>query len=334
MPSILSHEDMLVPSHDQLNALDVKWPVEISSTDSSTSNVPAAIINMWKALLEALDKSSSEFTTSLIIHLLENLSDVHANQTEDISLGFAAWIKCLLKAQSTKQPSLVLTSDIPWVTLLQVVLENPSVYSLTFIPLILESMPLISTSMKEKIQHLVSVFVNLECDNSDHTEESQCFDLEGLVVNRRNTSEELHSREHREGDSSANLGWQVSQGATQWQLIPFGEPLGTTDLSPTNLELPQPLENLTYTGSDTEHLGETGNSEITAANDEAIISDPDNSDSMSVDQYSDQPCHNMLDSEAVLQTQGDQEHAKLSCPEAAEGANDITSLISTQIYLF
>ena len=324
MPSILSHEDMLIPSHEQLNTLGIKWLPKGSFSASSNSipDVPAEVVNIWKTLLEALDKSSSEFTTSLVIHFLENLLDAHNDQAGDLSPSYAAWIKFLLEALSSKKPSLVLTKDIPWVTVLQVALDNPTSYSLILIPLILKNIPAISADVKGKIQNLVLMFLNLDCSSADCIEKSPNFDLEEIMVNRRNTS--LMS-EQQDENSFANQGWEINQGNTQWHLIPFGEVLGTSDVSPTNLEL---SENSYHRDNGVECVSGPENDNF-VVHDEAVLSDCDNDDDMSINwNSSDQRYHNTQDKEPVEITEAAHQYN-----EDTEGQNDIAST-SNQIFLF
>ena len=316
---------MLIPSREQLNTLGIRWLHQETSSASSIADVPTETINIWKTLLEALDKSSSEFTTSLIIHFLKNLLDAHSDQTRDLlpSYMYAAWIKFLLEAPSSKKPSLVLTKDIPWVTVLQVALENPTSHSLTLIPLILKNIPAISADVKGKIQNLVLTFLNLDCSSADCIEESPHFDLEEVMENRRNTS--LMS-EQQDENSSANQGWEISQGNTQWHLIPFGEVLGTSDVSPTNLEL---SENSHHRDNGVECVSGPENDIIFVPHDEAVLSVCDNDDDMSIDwNSSDQQYHNTQEKEP-----GEITEASHECSEDTEGQNDIAS-ISNQIFLF
>ena len=195
---------------------------------------------MWKPLLEALDKESSEFIGSVVLYFLENLSHIPGNQTEGISQCYAAgWVKLLL--QSKGKSSLVLASDLPWVNLLKIALVNPTLCTLTFIQLILENIPLIDASLKEKIQRLVTIFAGQfspDCDSSNDLEKSQDVDLEGWMASKSKTclKESLQPHEAREE-------WQASQESTQWYLIPCGDILGTSDVSPNNLELPSPSMN-------------------------------------------------------------------------------------------
>ena len=60
---------MLVPSCEQLDALEIDWPTENSSSASFITDVPVEIINMWKPLIEVLDKASSEFIASVNINI-------------------------------------------------------------------------------------------------------------------------------------------------------------------------------------------------------------------------------------------------------------------------
>lgn len=318
MPGILSREEMLVPSHDQLNTLRIKLR---GSPDCSVPDVPAGISNMWKTLLEALDKASSEFTTSLVIHFLQNLSDFGNDQAEDISTSYAAWIKLLLESPSSKKLPLVLNKDIPWIGVLQAALENPTIHSMSFISLILQNIPAISVSLKEKIEHLVSIILNSKCNNTDYMEESQFFDLEEIMTNRISTSSLPQTSGEQESSSSSNLGWQVSQGTTQWHLIPFGEVLGTSDVSPTSLELSKHLGNSLQDNT----INETeSNQDILLTSDKAIVSDSgDGGDvTCSIDQVIDQ------DEEPMLIAEKDHQPNN-----GNEGQNDI-NFISNQIYLF
>lgn len=331
---------MLIPSREQLDTLDINWPLENIASDSSISDVPKEIIYMWKPLLETLDNSSSEFTALLMIHFMEKLSDIHNNPAEDVFPCYAAWIKHLLESgsHSNKKSSVVLTNDIPWVNLLQVALENPTVYLLTLIPLILENIPALSTKLKENIQHLVSVFLNSEFSHSDSVEESQQFDLEELIVNRSPSAVHPSSPQQEDSNSPASRGWQASQGATQWHLIPFGEILGASQISPTNLELSQHFGDPFHRDSScTEHFSGTENDENLGDhvinNDEAILSDNDNLDDLSTDQNSDQSCHNIQGNDPVEIVEGRDELNGLSYTEVVERGHDISS-ISNQIYLF
>lgn len=318
LPGILSREEMLVPSHDQLNTLGIKLR---GSSDCSVPDVPAGISNMWKTLLEALDKASSEFTTSLVIHFLQNLSDLGDDQAEDISTSYAAWIKLLLELPSSKKPPLVLNKDIPWIGVLQAALENPTIHSMSFISLILQNIPAISVSLKEKIEHLVSIILNSKCNNTDYMEESQFFDLEEIMTNRISTSSLPQTSGEQESSSSSNLGWQVSRGTTQWHLIPFGEVLGTSDVSPTSLELSKHLGNSLQGNT----INETqSNQDILLTSDEAIVPDSDDGGDVtcSIDQVIDQ------DEEPMLIAEKDHQPNN-----GNEGQNDI-NFISNQIYLF
>ncbi|XP_078383014.1 uncharacterized protein LOC144665624 [Oculina patagonica] len=246
VPSLLCDRDMLVPSCEQLNTLCIKWPKENSSFDSSISDVPVEIINMWKPLIESLDKESSEFIGSIVLYFLESHSQVPDDQTKDISHCYAGWVKLLL--QSKGKPSLVLAGDLPWANLLKIALANPTPYSLTIIPLILDNIPLIDATMKEKIQRLITIFVGQfspNCVSSNDLDNSQDVDLEGWMASRGSKpclEKSLQPNQPREE-------WAVSHGSTQWYLIPFGEVLGTADVSPNNLQLPSvnPITRLQHT---------------------------------------------------------------------------------------
>ena len=325
---------MMIPSFEQLNILGVKWLSENSSSDSSIHDVPKEIIKMWKPLLETMDISSSQFIISLVIHLLETLSDVYESQIQAISHGYAAWIKYLLQEQSKKNPSLLLRCDFPWAIVLQVTLENPTVYSLELIPLILENLPSISRNMKEKIQQLISMFVNLQCGQLDDMEESLPSDLEQWLANRKNTPAMLQLSESKKDNPPAGLGWQVSQGSTQWHLIPFGEVLGTSDTSPKNLELSQTSGDRFCIESGTEHASRIENDEVMAGYSEETMDYESDDDDMSSDHNSDQSGCSTQDSEPVEIIMGaSHELTELCHTEATEEENDVTS-ISDQIYLF
>lgn len=239
MPSVLYHRGMLVPSCEQLDTLKIRWPTEHSPSASFITDVPVEIINMWKPLIEALDKASSEFIASVIFYFLQNQLDVPGSQTEVISHGYAGWVKHFLESKG--EPSLVLTGDLPWVNLLRTALDNPTLYSATFIPLFLENIPSIDAVLKERLQRLVAIFLgpfSSACDSSNDLNKSQDVDLEGWMAGRRETSMETSLQQ-----SEPTRGWEVSRALTQWHLIPCGEVLGTADVTPNNLELPPALVN-------------------------------------------------------------------------------------------
>lgn len=195
---------------------------------------------MWKPLIEALDKASSEFIASVIFYFLQNQSDVPGSQTEVISHGYAGWVKHFLKSKG--EPSLVLTGDLPWVGLLRTALDNPTLYSVTFIPLFLENIPSIDEVLKERLQHLVAILLgslSSSCNSSNDLEESEDVDLEGWMAGRRENSVETSLQQ-----TEPTHRWEVSRALTQWHLIPCGEVLGTVDVMPSNLELPPTLVNL------------------------------------------------------------------------------------------
>lgn len=239
MPSVLYQRGMLVPSCEQLDALEIDWPTENSSSASFITDVPVEIINMWKPLIEVLDKASSEFIASVIFYFLQNQLDVPGSQTEVMSHGYAGWVKHFLKSKG--EPSLLLTGHLPWVNLLRTALDNPALHSVTFIPLFLENIPSIDALLKERLQCLVAIFlgpISSACDISNDLEESQCVDLEGWMAGRRETCMETSLQQ-----SEPTHGWEVSHASTQWHLIPCGEVLGTADVTPNNLELPPTLPN-------------------------------------------------------------------------------------------
>ena len=234
MPSVLYQRGMLVPSCEQLDTLKTKWPTENSSSASFIPDVPVEIFNMWKPLIEALDKASSEFIASIIFYFLENHLDVPDN-----SHGYSGWVKHFLESKGER--SLVLTGDLPWVNLLRTALDNPTLYSVTFIPLFLENIPSIDAVLKEKLQCLASIYLgpfSSACDKSNDLEKSQDVDLEGWMASRRESSMETSLQQ-----SEPTHGWEVSRDSAQWHLIPCGEVLGTAAVSPNNLELPPTLVN-------------------------------------------------------------------------------------------
>lgn len=239
MPSVLYHRGMLVPSCEQLDTLKIKWPTENSSPASFISDVPVEIINIWKPLIEALDKASSEFIASVIFYFLENQFDVPGSQTEGISCGYAGWVKHFLESKG--EHSLVLTGDLPWMNLLRTALDNPTLYSPTFIPFFVENIPSIDAVLKEKLQRLVAIFLgpfSSACDSSNDLEKSQDVDLEGWMASRRESFVETSLQQ-----SQPTHRWEVSHDSVQWHLSPCGEVLGTADVSPNNLELPPTLVN-------------------------------------------------------------------------------------------
>lgn len=239
VPNVLHQSGMLVPSFEQLDTLEIEWPTENSSSASFITDVPVEIINMWKPLIEVLDKASSEFIASVILYFLQNQLGVPGGQTEVISHGYAGWIKHFLESKG--EPSLVLTGDLPWVNLLRTALDNPALYSVTFIPLFLENIPSIDAVLKERLQRLVAIFlgpISSACDSSNDLEKSQDVDLEGWMTGRREISMETSLQQ-----SEPTNGWEVSHASTRWHLIPCGEVLGAADVTPNNLELPPPLPN-------------------------------------------------------------------------------------------
>lgn len=228
LPSVLYQEGMLVPSCEQLNSPSINQATEDDSFSHLTSEVLVEIITMWKPLIEALHKLSSEFVVSVVLHLLaQNQSHVSDNE-ENLSLCYAEWVKHFLQLQLKENPCLMFTNELAWVNILKVALENPTLSSLTIVSLILEHIHSINSNLKEKIQHLVAICIQqlpVECDRSNDTEECQDTNLEEWMASRSKTFIETARQQ-----SEATHQWQQQvslQGSTQWNLIPFGEVLGT-----------------------------------------------------------------------------------------------------------
>ena len=333
---------MMVPSIEQLNTLGIKWPyLEDSSADFFISDVPKEILKIWKTLLKSVDKSSTEFIFLLIIHFLEELSDVQNNPTQVSFCHFlTAWVKHLLQEQSDINPSLITKSDFSWVSILQVTLDNPTVYSTEIISLILKNLPMVSTGVKEKIKHLVAVFANLEYSQSDTiVDESLSFDLEQWIKDRRNTSATLNPNEPQEDDTHVGVEWQISKALTQWHLIPLGEVVGTSDMSPCNLLLSQPSGDVPIAVNGLECQSTLENTDpVAGCRDDTIFID----NSSGANDETSSVRNNDLHPSAAVQERGafelvyvdnDQELPETSFSGAFEREEDTTS-ISEQIYLF
>ena len=333
---------MMVPSIEQLNTLGIKWPyLEDSSADFFISDVPKEILKIWKTLLKSVDKSSTEFIFLLIIHFLEELSDVQNNPTQVSFCHFlTAWVKHLLQEQSDINPSLITKSDFSWVSILQVTLDNPTVYSTEIISLILKNLPMISTGVKEKIKHLVAVFANLEYSQSDTiVDESLSFDLEQWIKDRRNTSATPNPNEPQEDDTHVGVEWQISKALTQWHLIPLGEVVGTSDMSPCNLLLSQPSGDVPIAVNGLECQSTLENTDpVAGCSNDAIFIDNSsgaNDETSSVRNSELHPSDAVQERGAfeLVYVDNDQELSETSFSGAFEREKDTTS-ISEQIYLF
>ena len=309
LPSVLFTEGILIPLQDELS--------------------PAEIVKTWKPLLEALDKLSTEFTTSLMIYLIQNLSnDAKISESYKQSCYFD-WINILLKAFSDITPTLMFNNNVSWVVILQVCLENPTTSS-SLIPQILEKIRYVSDSLKDKIEHLLSVFLDKDHGESwNAVEKHQYFDLEELVAERKHKLELLSSSKQQDDTSSSDRGWKVSQGATQWQLIPFGEILGVSYITPTCLELSSHREDSPDKEVDVECVNLTENQSVInrEAVDEINDDDDDNddNDNMSIDNEESFQCAQDYEADVIL--------VEDQNAESLEQDNAIGS-ISNKIYLF
>lgn len=308
LPSVLFTEGILIPLQDELS--------------------PAELVKTWKPLLEALDKLSTEFTTSLMMYLIQNLSnDAKISESYKQSCYFA-WINILLKAFSDITPTLMFNNNVSWVVILQVCLENPTTSS-SLIPQILEKIRYVSDSLKDKIKHLLSVFLDKDHGESwNAVEKHQYFDLEELVAERKHKLELLSSSKQQDDTSSSDRGWKVSQGATQWQLIPFGEILGVSYITPSCLELSSHREDSPDKEVDVECVNLTENHSV--INREAVDEtnddyDDNDDDNMSIDNEESCQCAQDYEADAILVE--DQNGKSL------EQDNAIGS-ISNKIYLF
>ena len=187
-------------------------------------------------------------------------------------------------------------------------------------------------SLKDKIEHLLSVFLDKDRGESGiAVEKHQYFDLEELVAERRNKSELLSAnKEQDDNNFSSNCGWKVSQGATQWQLIPFGEILGVSYVTPTCLELSSHGEDTSLKEVDRECVNLTENHlvinrEAVDENNDDDDDNDDDGDNMCID--NEESCQRVQDYEADIIPVEDQNG------ESLEQENSIGS-ISNQIYLF
>lgn len=225
LPSLLFQKGVLVPSYVHLNASSIKK----STKDGhflvvGTSEVIGEIFKNWKPLIEVLVKLSPEFLISAIHYLLVGDQSIIMDKDEDPSLYYTEWLKHFLQLLLKEMPG-----EVPLMNILKIALENPTQSSLTVISIILEKMHSIDSTLKDKVQHLVEIFLQqhtLECCCSSHLEEFQDSNLEEWMARRSKTWAKTDVQQD-EGVPQ----WQQGshQDSTLWHLIPFGEVLGTNN---------------------------------------------------------------------------------------------------------
>lgn len=191
------------------------------------SCVSEELIKVWLPLFQALDKESTEFITLFVLSALETYSD----SSTTIARQCLSWVLWIIKSSTKNNP--IFASQLPWLTLLEVCLRNPSFLQRDFVETILDEASIIPDIQKEKIKSLVGIFQE---QNS-----VGCFPEENFEMKSIDVFQEQQGMIDQRTDTSISLqdsGWSLDQSQTKWDLISIGEILGCDEQSVDALELP------------------------------------------------------------------------------------------------
>lgn len=194
--------------------------------------LPESLREIWYPMFKTLDKVSPDFIPSLILEILESNSD-----NKDICNHLLPWALWLMQSSTKSNP--VLSSKLPWLTILEVCLRNPYFLLKEFVDLILDELPSFNGAVKEKIKCLVDIYHRQKLiTNSSPKENYKMKSFEQLnIIERQYPVDKTTVDKTMSNDLQHNSGWSLDCSQTQWDLIPFGEVLGCEVQSVDALEL-------------------------------------------------------------------------------------------------
>ena len=224
---------LLIPSSETLNRLELDLSEIPVGYVPPRINLPHDVFLLWKPLIEALDQASSEFIPSLTIALLHEL--LACGKDEHNVKGFflsalLSWLRYILDSCShnaeRNQLRLVCDCDLPWSTLLEICLKEPSQYSLNLLPTVLLNLTT-PDNVKQRIEHLVQVFLHQHKIITHETENNNVSSVSDNGL--REIVDGMRKKQNQDKEISMatqDKPWSLANGPTQWQLIPLGEVLG------------------------------------------------------------------------------------------------------------
>lgn len=234
----LQAENMIVPSSETFDKLGIKFPEVLSK-------LPDEIFLFWKPLLEALDQASSEFIPLLSVTLLCDLvacDNDASNVTDFVPFALLSWLQNIMKACShnAEKDQFVFCCDMPWLTLLEMCLKQPS-KSMHY--LVLTILPNLGSqnNFKQKIIDLLQIF--LQEPSSHETENNIRYVSETTENLLTPLIEDMRTKQNKPAivtTATQCSSWTPAFGCTQWQTIPLGEILGA-DTGETSLDLEKSL---------------------------------------------------------------------------------------------
>ena len=232
-------ENMLLPSEQTCHALGIDIPVVTNATQEV---IPNETVLLWKPLLEALDRASSEFIPSLTATIFDDFAFENGTNymSKASSSALLSWLHYLVDSCSCKgkkdKYKLVLSCEMPWSTLLEMCLKQPCRETLFLASTIIPNLNT-SNSVKQKIKNLIQI-----CIQEPITHKTE-INSDAPV---RETSDVLKTlirdiKAKKNAPSSVTITtesspWTLAEGPTQWHLIPLGEILGVS-IDDENLDL-------------------------------------------------------------------------------------------------
>lgn len=179
--------------------------------------------------MQVLDKESPDFMPLFLVSVLDpqsvNIGDIRMNHL----MALVLWI---LQRCST------FTATFPWLTLLEICMKNPNVFTRDFVTLILREMSSVQDTLKQDILSLVNI--NFEDSFEKLPDEAyELRSLEQILESNNNNESKSVEQPVQENEFCLSPGWSVSGGETKWNMIPFGEVLGCEYQSTNRLELPE-----------------------------------------------------------------------------------------------
>ncbi|XP_077977612.1 ribosomal biogenesis protein LAS1L-like [Glandiceps talaboti] len=228
----LLQDGFLVPTPDQMKSL--KITLEDFQSSSNLPSVPSNLLNFWEPVVQLFHQLNyiPLLVHSLLIELCR-CSDQDAFATKCL----AGWISCLLTAvmktgsKSRESDSSDEMYNMKWTDLVNLCIENPSHFTLGFLPMIVSHVqPAISETTQKEIAELSRTFLNSDGKLAE-AKTGTIYSVDNVLHEvKKNSNKQDHDVRHEETctkqprvDLKKKItAWQICTDPIDWSQYPIG----------------------------------------------------------------------------------------------------------------
>lgn len=152
-------EGLLVPTVDTLQEI---FPATTSGskTENISTKLPKDVHEWLMPLLIALSKANNEFLSNFVAFSLKRIQQFDQSSGNVVTHFHACWVYYILSNSSklsNEQKEWKIKSELDYISLLEVCLNNPSMYNQLFLPLIIDNVEIPLTDLKDKLRRFSNI---------------------------------------------------------------------------------------------------------------------------------------------------------------------------------